>query len=175
MARDSLATALAVALLCAGGLSAPASAQTTTWNHNIFGPPRAATAGMAAMAEYYKKASGGAFDIKIAYGSALGPEKQTPEAIKSGGYEGGMMCVGYYPNKFPLLSVLELPFLAPEKLADNAKVNEAVLTHPLIQKEMAERWNMKYFGPTFLPPYEFMGNKRIAGVNDMKGVKMRIS
>jgi TRAP-type C4-dicarboxylate transport system substrate-binding protein len=34
---------------------------------------------------------------------------------------------------------------------------------------------MKYFGPTFLPPYEFMGNKRIAGVNDMKGVKMRIS
>ena len=40
---------------------------------------------------------------------------------------------------------------------------------------MAERWNVKYFGPTFLPPYEFMGNKRIAAVNDMKGVKMRIS
>ena len=40
---------------------------------------------------------------------------------------------------------------------------------------MAERWNIKYFGPTFLPAYEFMGNKRIASVNDMKGVKMRIS
>ena len=50
-----------------------------------------------------------------------------------------------------------------------------MLTHPLIAKEMADRWNMKYFGPTFLPPYEFMGNKRIAGVDDMKGVKMRIS
>jgi TRAP-type C4-dicarboxylate transport system substrate-binding protein len=70
---------------------------------------------------------------------------------------------------------MELPFLAPEKLADNAKVNEAVLSHPLIAKEMAERWNIKYFGPTFLPPYEFMGNKRIASVDDMKGVKMRIS
>jgi TRAP-type mannitol/chloroaromatic compound transport system substrate-binding protein len=50
-----------------------------------------------------------------------------------------------------------------------------VLSHPLIVKEMAERWNIKYFGPTFLPPYEFMGNKRIASVADMKGVKMRIS
>ncbi len=40
---------------------------------------------------------------------------------------------------------------------------------------MAERWNIKYLGPTFLPAYEFMGNKRIASVNDMKGVKMRIS
>ena len=55
------------------------------------------------------------------------------------------------------------------------KLYHGVLNHPLIVKEMAERWNIKYFGPTFLPAYEFMGNKRIASVNDMKGVKMRIS
>ena len=48
------------------------------------------------------------------------------------------------------------------------------MKHPPIVKEMAERWNIKYFGPTFLPAYEFMGNKRIASVADMKGVKMRI-
>jgi TRAP-type mannitol/chloroaromatic compound transport system substrate-binding protein len=70
---------------------------------------------------------------------------------------------------------MELPFLAPRSIEDNAKVNPAVLSHPLIVKEMAERWNIKYFGPTFLPAYEFMGNKRIAAVDDMKGVKMRIS
>jgi TRAP-type C4-dicarboxylate transport system substrate-binding protein len=51
----------------------------------------------------FKKASNGKLDIRIAYGSSLGPERQMPEAIKSGGYEGGMMCAGYYPNKFPLL------------------------------------------------------------------------
>ncbi|MGH8765748.1 MAG: TRAP transporter substrate-binding protein DctP, partial [Burkholderiales bacterium] len=82
---------------------------------------------------------------------------------------------GYYPNKFPLLSAMELPFLAPRRIEDHAKVYEAVLNHPLIVKEMAERWNIKYFGPLFLPSYEFMGNKRIASVADMKGVKMRIS
>jgi TRAP-type C4-dicarboxylate transport system substrate-binding protein len=155
--------------------STPAAAQKTVWNHNIFGPPRAVTAGIEVMAEFYKKESDGAFEIKIAYGAALGPEKQVPEAIKSGGYEGGQMCAGYYPNKFPLLSVMELPFLAPRSLEENAKVNHAVLSHPLIAKEMGDRWNIKYFGPTFLPAYEFMGNKRIGSVDDMKGVKMRIS
>jgi TRAP-type C4-dicarboxylate transport system substrate-binding protein len=158
--------------LCAG----PAAAQQkVVWNHNVWGPPRAVTAGLETMAKLFKEESGGNVEIKIAYGGALGPERQTPESIKSGGYDGGMMCAGYYPAKFPLLTVLELPFLAPVSLADNAKVNEAVLSHPLIAKEMAERWNIKYFAPSFLPPYEFMGNKRIAGVADMKGVKMRIS
>ena len=152
-----------------------ASAQTITWNFNIFGPPRAVTAGIEAMAEFYKKESNGTFEIKIAYGAALGPERQAPEAIKSGGYEGALICAGYYPNKLPLMTVMELPFLPPRKLAENALVNEAIHKHPAIVKEMAERWNMKYFGPIVLPPFEFMGNKEIASVADMKGVKMRIT
>jgi TRAP-type C4-dicarboxylate transport system substrate-binding protein len=157
------------------GGAAPALAQNQVWNHNIFGPPRAVTAGIEAIAEFYKKESNGQLEIRIAYGAALGPERQAPESIKSRGYEGAQMCAGYYPNKFPLLSVMELPFLAPRRTEDRAKVDHAVLNHPLIVKEMAERWNIKYLGPTFLPPYEFMGNKRIASVADMKGVKMRIS
>ena len=171
----STAGAIGIALAFASAATFPASAQTVVWNHNMFGPPRAVTAGMEAMADFYKKQSNGTFEIKIAYGSSLGPEKQIPEGIKSGGYEGGMMCAGYYPNKFPLLSVMELPFLAPRGIDQNAKVNQTVLNHPLIVKEMAERWNMKYLAPTFLPAFEFMGNKRIASVADMKGVKMRIS
>lgn len=173
--RLAIAGLIPISMLAGWAVTAPAAAEKIVWNHNIFGPPRAVTAGIEAMVEFYKKESKGDFEIKISYGAALGPEKQTPEAIKSGGYEGGQMCAGYYPNKFPLLSVMELPFLPPRSIEDNAKVNHAVLSHPLIVKEMAERWNIKYFGPTFLPPYEFMGNKRIASVDDMKGVKMRIS
>ena len=91
----------------------PAAAEKLVWNVNVFGPQRAVTAGLEAMANFFSKESNGNFEIKIAYGSALGPERQVPEAIKSGGYEAGMLCAGYYPNKFPLLSVMELPFLAP--------------------------------------------------------------
>jgi TRAP-type C4-dicarboxylate transport system substrate-binding protein len=166
---------LGAALVFASAAVTAAAAQTVVWNHNVFGPPRAVTAGIEAMAAFFKKESNGTFEIKIAYGAALGPEKQVPESIKSGGYEGGQMCAGYYPNKLPLLTVMELPFLPPRSLEANAKVNQAVLNHPLIVKEMAERWNIKYFGATFLPAFEFMGNKRIAAVGDMKGVKMRIA
>ena len=155
--------------------AAPALADKIVWNVNLFGPPRAVTAGIEAMAEFYKKESNGQFELNLSYGSALGPERQTPEGIKSGGYEAGMMCAGYYPNKFPLLTVMELPFLPPRRTEDNAPVNHAVLTHPLIVKEMASRWNIKYFSPIVLPPYEFMGNRKIASVADMKGVKMRIT
>jgi TRAP-type C4-dicarboxylate transport system substrate-binding protein len=165
----------AIALLLALGAATPASADKAVWNLNMFGPPRAVTKGIEAMADFYKKESNGDLEIKIAYGGALGPERQTPEGIKSGGYEAAQMCSGYYPNKFPLLTVMELPFLAPRTLAANAEVYEAVANHPLIVKEMAERWNVKYFGPAFLPAYEFMGNKRVASVADMKGIKMRIS
>ncbi len=168
---STAAIVLAVAILA----PAPTYAQKVVWHHNIFGPKRAVTVGMEVVRDFYKKASNGNLDIEISYGSALGPTKQIPEAIKSGGYEGGQMCAGYYPNKFPLLTVMELPFLTPAKTADHAKVYEAVMHHPLIVKEMAERWGIKYIGPVFLPPYEFMGNKRIKSVADMQGVKMRIS
>jgi TRAP-type C4-dicarboxylate transport system substrate-binding protein len=172
VARATAAVCLATTAM---SVATPALAQTEVWNHNIFGPPRAVTAGIEAIAEFYKKESNGALEIKIAYGAALGPERQAPESIKSRGYEGAQMCAGYYPNKFPLLAAMELPFLAPRRTEDRAKVDHAVLNHPLIVKEMADRWNIAYLGPTFLPAYEFMGNKRIASANDMKGVKMRIS
>jgi TRAP-type C4-dicarboxylate transport system substrate-binding protein len=174
-ARAAVAGASAIVAFAVCAFMQPAAADKIVWNHNIFGPKRAVTAGIEAIVDFYRKESNGEFEIKIAYGAALGPEKQVPESIKSGGYEGGQMCAGYYPGKFPLLTVMELPFLAPRSIEDNAKVNHAVLSHPLIVKEMAERWNIKYLGPTFLPAYEFMGNKRIASVDDMKGVKMRIS
>ena len=163
------------AALMVVAFSGTTAAENLVWNFNIFGPPRAVTAGIEAMRDFYAKESNGALEIKIAYGAALGPERQAPESIKSGGYEGALMCAGYYPNKFPLLTVMELPFLPPRDIGANEKVNGAILQHPAIVKEMAERWNIKYFAPIFLPAFEFMGNKRIASVADMKGVKMRIA
>jgi len=180
MRKDSMSLRAAgvCALLFAisGATSQIAHAQQKiVWNHNIFGPKREVTVGIEAASEIMQKASNGLLEIKLAYGAALGPEKQTPEAIKTGGYEGGQMCAGYYPNKFPLLSVMELPFLGPRSTAAKAKLDRVVLNHPLIVKEMADRWNIKMFVSVPLPPYEFMGSKRIATAADMKGVKMRIA
>jgi len=165
------------ALLLTALLALPGSALAakTVWNFNMFGPPRAVTKGIEIIKAEMEKAGHGDFELKIQYGGVLGPEKQIPDGVKIGAIEGGQMCAGYYPNKFPLLSVLELPFLAPRDLHERAEVEAALLAHPAVVKEMHDRWNIRYLGPAFLPAYEFMGNKRIASTDDMKGVKMRIS
>lgn len=166
---------IAIASACAVSFAAPALAQTITWNFNVFGPPREVTVGLESVRDYYKKESNGTVDLRIAYGAALGPERQAPESIKIGGYEGAQLCAGYYPNRFPLLTVMELPFITPADTAKAAQVYHAVYDHPLIKKEMADRWGIRYLAPVFLPPFEFMGNKRIASVADMKGIRMRIA
>jgi TRAP-type C4-dicarboxylate transport system substrate-binding protein len=175
--RSTLLSSLGLGLLAATNAMAPvaAAADKTVWNINIFGPPRAITRGIEYMAEEINKVAKDEFEIKLHFGAALGPPKQVPESIKSAGYEGGQMCVGYYPNKFPLLSVMELPFLLPRDVEKRAKVEAAVFAHPEIVKESSGRWNLRYFAPNILPAYEFMGNKPIRNVEDMKGVKMRIS
>jgi signal transduction histidine kinase/GAF domain-containing protein len=47
------------------------------------------------------------------------------------------MCAGYYPAKFPLLSVMELPFLSPAEPKIHAKIYDAVIHHPLIVNEIS--------------------------------------
>ena len=171
--------ALGAAVAAVGGMMAslvPAqAAEKTVWNLNMWGSKRAFTAGIEKIKEVLEAEAPGQFELKIHYGAALGPAKQNPDGVKIEAFESAQMCVGYAPNKFPLLSVMELPFLLPVDLRQRAKVEMAVMQHPAIIAELKDRWNIKFFGPAFLPAYEFMGNRRIETTADMKGVKMRIS
>ena len=151
------------------------AADTTTWNFNVWGGKRAFTTGIETIKEILEAEGNGSFELRINYGDALGPPKKNPESVRVNAFEAAQFCVGYYPNKFPLLSVLELPFLLPTQLRQRANIEMEVLAHPLIVEELEKRWNMKFFGPSFLPGYEFIGNKRIETVQDLKGVKIRIS
>ena len=38
----------------------------------------------------------------------------------------------------------------------------------LVEQELASRWNTKYLMVAALSPYEFMGNRRVAKVEDLK-------
>jgi TRAP-type C4-dicarboxylate transport system substrate-binding protein len=176
--RSLLLSAIAVGVATVGIAAATGSAiaaEKSQWSFNVWGGPRAFTAGIETLKAELEAAAPGQFELVINYGDALGHRKQNSENIQVGAFEAGQICVGYYPNKYPLLSVMELPFLLPASLEQRAQVEMAVMNHPDIQAELAERWNMKFFGPSFLPAYEFMGNRRIETPEDMKGVKMRIS
>ena len=176
--RKLLTSAIAVGFATAGiaGMVGSANAaDKSVWNFNIWGGPRAFSAGIESIKKDLEAAAPGKFELKVVYGDGLGHRKQNSENIKVGAFEAGQLCVGYYPNKYPLLSVMELPFVLPISLEQRSKVEMAVMNHPDIAAELANRWNMRFLGPSFLPAYEFMGNKRIETVADMKGVKMRIS
>ena len=175
MSNSSLKTLMLCAIAGTAVTVSGIAQAKTVWNFNIWGSKRAFTAGIESLKMDLEKAGGGAFELKVNYGDALGPRRQNPENIRVGAFEAGQIWVGYYPGKMPLYSGLELPFILPRDLTKRAAVETELHKHPALISELDKRWNMRYFGPAFLPAYEFMGNKRIETTDDMKGVKMRIS
>ncbi|MCZ6842602.1 MAG: hypothetical protein O7G32_07210, partial [SAR324 cluster bacterium] len=95
--------------------------------------------------------------------------------LKIGAFEAAFTFAGYHPGKLPMTMVLELPFLLPTDHATKNKVETEIKMHPIIVKELRQRWNARFFLNAFLPTYELMGNTRISKVSDFKGVKVRLS
>jgi len=155
--------------------AAPDAGGKLVWRYSVWGPPRAFTRGVEEAKALWESAGKGRFELKIGYASAFSPEKENLDSIKLGLIEGATICIGYGPNKTPLAQVLELPFLLSDDMRVNARVIDAVMRHPLVEAELAERWNAKYLMPAVLGIYEFMGNRRVANVDDLKGVRVRIS
>ena len=156
------------------GAPPPVATEKHVWNYSVWGSPRAFTAGIEHAAKLMSEASQGQFELKIHYGGALSPEKESLDAIKIGAVDGAQICFSYFPNKVPLAQVLELAFLLTDDFRVNARVADAVIRHPYIEKDLAEHWNTKYFALVVLPNFEFMTNRRIASVADMRGVRMRV-
>jgi TRAP-type C4-dicarboxylate transport system substrate-binding protein len=169
------AAAIALNLMRGEKTTTADSGAKMVWKYSVWGPPRAFTAGIEKAKALWETAGKGRFELQINYGSALSPEKENLDSIKLGLIEGAYMCVGYGPNKTPLAQVLELPFLLTDDMRVNSRVIDAVMQHPLIEEELATRWNAKYLMVAVLGVYEFMGNRRLAHIDDLKGVRVRIS
>jgi len=165
-----------IALLAIAMLLVPsfALAAKTEWKFSIQGQRRAFTEGIELTKIIMEKADPD-FQLTIVYGNALSPARQNLDGIKIGAFESAFVFAGYHPGKLPMTMVLELPFLLPGDHAIKNKIENVIKEHPIIRDELKDRWNAKFFVNAFLPPYELMGNKRIASVADFKGVKVRLS
>ncbi len=170
-----IGAAVAAAALFWRGEAPPPAPGSQVWRYSVWGPPRPFTKGIETAKAILEEAGQGAFALEIHYASALVPIRQYLDSIKLGVIEAGTICVGYHPAKLPLAQVMELPFLLPNDIGANARIMDAVFRHPSIEAELAQRWNSKYLMIVILPAYEFMGNRPIAGVADLKGLRMRIS
>lgn len=159
----SIMSAVSVALLALGVAGAsPALAQEVqgpkvSWKYNVWGKRRAFTEGVETVAKYVSDKTGGNFTIKVYYGDQLGGKKQNLDNLKAGVFEIAQICSSYHPGKNPALTVLNLPFLPIKNPDVEAEVHEAVYRHPLVKKQMAEKWNSFPLMSSLLPQYEFLG------------------
>ncbi len=123
--------------------------------------------------------SGGRIKAKLYLASSLVPMKQAPEALKAGVCESTVFVPPYYHSKIPLCGFLSYPFVMPgsgskEGIRDTFLIADKYFSHPNITKEL-EKWDAMYIVPHGFTQYELIGNKVVKNLNDLKGMRIRVT
>ena len=109
------------------------------WKLAAWGKPRAATQNIETLRKVMDERTGGKFKIQIGYES-FGQPKELLDSLKVGSLEMTNICASYHPEKLPVYSALDLPFLPIQDTSVQEKVHLAFHKHPLVVKELAG-WN----------------------------------
>src|SRR3546814_4335379 len=72
--------------------TAASAADRITWNVSSYGPSRAYTSGIEAVAKYVEEKSDGNFTIKIHLGEAISPVKEHLDGLRIGAFEAAQTC-----------------------------------------------------------------------------------
>lgn len=172
----TVATVLATSVVAWSG-SAVAQAKIVDgpevkWKLAAWGKPRAATQNIETLRKFIDERTGGKFKIQIGYES-FGQPKELLDSLKVGSLEMTNICASYHPEKLPVFSALDLPFLPIQDTTVQEKVHMAFYNHPLVVKEFAG-WNAKPYLSSLLPNNEFVGRgKAPKSVEDFKGMRVR--
>ena len=130
-------------------------AMATEWNVSVWGKRRAFTEHVEKMAELVSEKTNGEFTFNISYGG-LSKNKENLDGISIGAFEMAQFCAGYHADKNPSITVLELPFIGVETLAQEVAVSNAIYAHPAVAADLA-RWNATLLMPSPLPQYNIAG------------------
>ena len=141
------------AMTLAAGLVGQAAAEE--WNVSVWGKRRAFTEHIEKLGELLKAKTNGEFTLNISYGG-LSKNKENLDGISIGAFEMAQFCAGYHRDKNRVITVLELPFLGVENLAQEVAVSNAVYSHSAATEEMAQ-WNAKLLMTSPMPQYNIVG------------------
>lgn len=130
-------------------------AMATEWNVSLWGKRRAFTEHVERLAELVSEKTNGDFTLNLSYGG-LSKNKENLDGISIGAFEMAQFCAGYHADKNPSITVLELPFLGVQDLAQEIEVSMAVYSHPAVIADLA-RWNATLLMPSPLPQYNVVG------------------
>lgn len=159
------------AIAGATALGAPALASEITWKASIWGSPRTVTQPFEWFAKEVAAKTDGQMKIDFTYEKIQA--QQAAEVLKSGAADATYVCATYFADKMTLPTVMHLPMFAPEKIPVLGRVQTALADHPAIQAEL-KPWNMKILIPAPQQQYQIMGTRRVARIDDFRGLKMRV-
>ena len=142
------------------------------WNVSVWGKRRAFTEHIHKLGELLDQKTNGEFTLNISYGG-LSKNKENLDGISIGAFEMAQFCAGYHADKNRVVTVLELPFLGVENLAQEVAVSAAVYAHPAATEEMAQ-WNAKLLMTSPMPQYNLVGTgKPRTTLSDFEGMRVR--
>ena len=142
------------------------------WNVSVWGKRRAFTEHVHKMGELLEQKTNGEFTLNISYGG-LSKNKENLDGISIGAFEMAQFCAGYHADKNRVVTVLELPFLGVENLAQEVAVSAAVYAHPAATEEMAQ-WNAKLLMTSPMPQYNLVGTgEPRTTLSDFEGMRVR--
>jgi TRAP-type C4-dicarboxylate transport system substrate-binding protein len=137
----------------------------------IFAPPSGLVVKHIAepWAEWAKKESNGAIDIKIYAGGTLGKNPaQQLKLVQDGVADIAWIVPSYTPSRFPSMSLFELP-----GVVKNANEGSAAMLSLYKQGKLPGFEDVKLVGGFTTDIYELHFAKPIGGINDLKGLKIR--
>ena len=142
------------------------------WNVSVWGKRRAFTEHVHKLGELLEQKTNGEFTLNISYGG-LSKNKENLDGISIGAFEMAQFCAGYHADKNRVVTVLELPFLGVENLAQEVAVSAAVYAHPAATEEMAQ-WNAKLLMTSPMPQYNLVGTgEPRTTLSDFEGMRVR--
>ena len=147
-------------------------AAATEWNVSVWGKRRAFTEHVEKLAELVSEKTNGEFTMNVSYGG-LSKNRENLDGISIGAFEMAQFCAGYHRDKNRVVTVLELPFLGVENLAQEVAVSSAVYAHPAATEEMAQ-WNAKLLMTSPMPQYNLVGTgEPRQTLADFEGMRVR--
>lgn len=168
--RIAAACAIATAL----AFAAPASAQKTTLKLHSFGSPKQPETKWIfnPLQKDLEKHSGGTLTFQVYYGMALGgkPRDLIPQ-VENGVVDMSYTLPGYHAGRFPILTGLELPFIA-----QTGEVFSQVAWDWLDKYAHTEFKNLKVITLNAIDVGVLHTTKRpVRKLEDMKGLKIRVA
>ncbi len=124
--------------------------------------------GIQLWAESLSKATGGKLTVRIFPSEQLGKAKDQYDMVRDGIADAAWVVPGYTPGRFPVASLLELPFIASNANAGSRAFDEWYRGQA--SREMTEVFYCLGF---LQDPGVLHTSKKVVGPQDLKGLKLR--